>query len=109
MKSVTYQASKRHRAIVAKLAEFIAAVPEVRRVMLFGSRARGDAEERSDIDIAIDAPNITRKQWLEILHAAEDAETLLQIQIVDLSDAGGAFRASIESEGIVLYEREEEP
>ncbi len=70
--------------------------------------ARGDADERSDFDIAIDAPRLSRGEWVDIFHAAEDAETLLQIQIVDLRETDHKFRSRIESEGVVLYEREKE-
>ena len=106
MNAVTFQATRRHRAVIAKLVDFIAAIPEVHCVLLFGSRARGDADERSDFDIAIDAPRLTRDQWVDILHAAEDAETLLEIQIVDLRETDSKFRSRVMSEGVILYERE---
>lgn len=108
MKTVTYQANGRHRAVIAALVDTIAAIPAVKRVLLFGSRARGDADERSDFDIAIDAPRLSRTEWVDILHAAEDAETLLAIQVVDLRETDRKFRSRVESEGIVLYEREKE-
>jgi predicted nucleotidyltransferase len=42
--------------------EFLTCVPEVTSVILFGSRAVGDHEDRSDIDIAISAPTLSRKE-----------------------------------------------
>ncbi|BDU60161.1 hypothetical protein FLA4_05710 [Candidatus Rickettsia kotlanii] len=39
-------------------------LPFVNEIWLFGSRARGDNDERSDIDIAIICPNITDQEWL---------------------------------------------
>ncbi len=107
MNAVTFQATRHHRTVIAKLVDFIAVIPEVHRVLLFCSRARGDAGERSDFDIAIDAPRLTRDHWVDILHAAEDAETLLEIQLVDLRETDGKFRSRVASEGIVLYERDE--
>ena len=32
--------------------------PQITKVIVFGSRARGDAEERSDIDLAIDRKSV---------------------------------------------------
>lgn len=46
----------RTRAVADWLVERLARHPAVRRVILFGSRARGDHRERSDIDFAFDAP-----------------------------------------------------
>ncbi|MDZ4858987.1 MAG: nucleotidyltransferase domain-containing protein [Candidatus Hydrogenedentes bacterium] len=103
MTTTPFQAEEHQRAAVRKLVEQIAAIPCVRRVILFGSRARGDADDRSDVDIAIDAPGITRPEWVAMLFAAEDADTLLEIQLVNLEEAEGKFRESIEVEGIVLY------
>lgn len=72
---------------------------------LFGSRAREDASERSDIDLAIEAPDATLRQWLEIVAVVEDADTLLSFDLVRLEEASEAFKARILSEGKTLYER----
>ncbi len=90
-----------HPAIDA-LAKALGGRPEVRRGILFGSRACGDAEERSDIDLAIDAPNATDEQWRDLCQLAEDAETLLPIDMVWLQAASPALRHDIDRHGIVL-------
>ena len=83
------------------------ALPEVRRVILFGSRARGDAGERSDIDLAIDAPGVHLRQWYNIADVVEELETLLPIDLVFLAEATSTLLDKITSEGAVLYERRE--
>ena len=84
---------------------FFAAHPEVTKVIVFGSRARGDAEERSDIDLAIVAPAATPRQWLDIVFALEEMDTLLSIDVVRWAEASPALKARIAAEGKVLYER----
>jgi uncharacterized protein len=44
------------------------------RLILFGSRARGDFTEESDIDLAIIVPGLTRKSKNEILNKVADVE-----------------------------------
>ena len=67
------------------------------RVLLFGSRARGDADERSDFDIAIDTGDTSK---LALLQAAldENPVTLLAFDVVDLSNVDPEFRNRILSE-----------
>lgn len=78
----------------------------IKRVILFGSRAREDAGERADIDLAIEAPQATRKEWLDICSfLREDSQTLLSIDVVRLEEAPSELREKILKEGIVLYER----
>ena len=108
MQQLAFQASERHRKVVLDLAATIAAIPTVRRVILYGSRARGDAEERSDFDIAVDAPDASSRDWVTIFELADDAYTLLEIQIVRLHETGEEFRQRVAQEGIVLYERGKE-
>jgi len=88
-----------------RLLRYLRGRPEIRSVILFGSRARGDADDRSDIDLAIEAPSLTRRQWLEIAEKVDEAETLLSIDLIRLEEASDSFRKRIESEGIPLYER----
>jgi predicted nucleotidyltransferase len=51
----------------------------VDEIWLFGSRARGDNQERADIDIAVICPKANAKDWQKILEIIENADTLLKI------------------------------
>lgn len=94
--------------LLALLPSF-SACPEIRRVILFGSRARGDYEERSDIDLAIDVPGVEVGAWDRISHYVEShSKTLLPIETIWLQRAGKPLVLNIEKEGVVLYERKDE-
>jgi predicted nucleotidyltransferase len=90
---------------VQSLVAQLSAEPSVRRVILFGSRARGDAEARSDVDLAVEAPGASARDWLRLVDMAEDADTLLAIDLVRLEEAPSDLRQRIEAEGLALYER----
>lgn len=57
-------------------------LPYIEEIWLFGSRARGDHREKSDIDIAILCNNSTEKEWDNIMNIIEDADTLLKIDCI---------------------------
>ncbi|MEW6379024.1 MAG: nucleotidyltransferase domain-containing protein [bacterium] len=88
-----------------QLVRLLSAQSAVERVVLFGSRARGDAEERSDIDLSIEAPGALQRQWLEILFRLEEIDTLLPIHAVRWEEASDVLKRRIQVEGRVLYER----
>ena len=74
----------------------------VEKVILFGSRARGDNKERSDIDLAIEGGNTA----LFSVEADEIISTLLMFDIVDLGGfVQDELRQSIEREGKIIYEK----
>ncbi len=78
---------------------------QARRLVLFGSRSRGDNHERSDIDLAVyGMPEQNRGAfWLE----AEELPTLLKLDIVYVSpDMNPAFLHEIEKDGVTLYASE---
>lgn len=74
----------------------------ISKVILFGSRARGDYYRASDIDLAVCGGDVTGFT----LDVRENTSTLLEFDVVDLSqNLQEKFLASIHREGIVLYEK----
>ena len=76
----------------------------IEKVVLFGSRARGDNREKSDIDIAVFPKEYSFEEeaafWLEI----EDIDTLLKFDIVVVSDdTERELIENIERDGILIY------
>lgn len=77
--------------------------PSVReKVILFGSRARGDFAERSDIDLAFKGGEAARF----ILDVNEETDTLLLFDILNLEEpVQDGLLDSIQNEGVALYEK----
>ena len=98
----------RLKEILDQLIIQLSSIPEIEKVVLFGSRARGDADERSDIDLSIEAPNASQSLWLDILDVVEEANTLLLFDIIRFDEASDILRTRIDTEGISLYERYKE-
>lgn len=75
---------------------------EVERVVLFGSRARGDFKQKSDIDLAFYGGDATKFT----LSVDEDTYTLLEFDIVDMSSCKNKeLMDSIKRDGKVIYEK----
>ena len=87
------------------LIDRISQFESVERIVLFGSRARGDNQVRSDIDLAIQAPSMDSRQWYDMMEVVEEAPTLLMIDLIRLDEAKGKFLERIEQHGVTLYER----
>lgn len=75
-----------------------------RRVVLYGSRARGDARERSDIDLAVfGAPPESRSLFLDRL---EELPTLLDFDLVYVTPrTDPALLANIKQDGVILMDK----
>ena len=89
-------------AIVLEQIRSIAKQYDLNRVILFGSRARGDFKERSDIDLAASGGNISAFS----LAVDEETDTLLKYDVVDLyRPVDPALLDNIRKDGIMLYEK----
>lgn len=85
----------------------LAELPYVKAIYLFGSRARGDYWENSDIDLAIeysDKDEFHRTVVNAIISEARD--TFLEVDVVDYNDEklSEKFRTLIDKEKVALYE-----
>jgi len=65
------------------------------KVILFGSRARGDAHKNADIDIAIENPK----------NPISSIDISAPLDIVDLTKANSSLKDKIKREGVTIYER----
>ncbi|MFQ6949490.1 MAG: nucleotidyltransferase family protein [Blautia hansenii] len=73
----------------------------VQKVILFGSRARGNFKEKSDIDLAVQGGDFIRF----MLDVNEETSTLLKFDIINLDEEiQGELRKAIKKEGRIVYE-----
>ena len=74
----------------------------LKKVILFGSRARGDFQRASDIDLAVCGGNVS----MFALDVEEETSTLLEFDVVNLDlDLQEKLLESIKKEGMILYEK----
>lgn len=71
---------KDRQALKAALGKF----PEVRHAWVFGSRATGKARRASDIDLAIEAPDLSAAGWHALQEALEQTPVIYNLDIVRL-------------------------
>lgn len=92
--------------IVQKLRE-LARQHDADKIVLFGSRARGDNHSRSDVDLAVWGLHDAIR-YLDFQEAVEErVPTLLQFDIVDMDGfyVSDALRSEVEKDGVVIYEK----
>lgn len=73
----------------------------VSRVLLYGSRARGTSQPRSDIDLAAEGGDVLNFSF----DVDEQTPTLLRFDIVNLDTLGNTeLRSDIARDGVVVYD-----
>ena len=88
-------------AVMREITE-IAKRNQIQEIILFGSRARGDYNRTSDIDLAVTGGNISGFA----VSIEEETSTLLEYDIVDLDKpVSEELLKSIRDEGKILYEK----
>lgn len=79
---------------------------KVDRLLLYGSRARGDYSNRSDIDLALDAPTMDITDFADFLVALNDLPCLFKIDLLRLQDLQNPnLHAQIAKDAITLFAR----
>ena len=79
--------------------------PNIFKIVLFGSRARGDYRPNSDIDLAIFSRSISNLEVANFTNEIEDLDTLLKFDIVLMTpDTDPRLLENVKQEGVVLME-----
>lgn len=72
------------------------------KIILYGSRARGDNSERSDWDFAVESDLEISAFMLDL---KEESPTLCGVDIVFLPNASEELKSVIDKEGKIIYEQ----
>lgn len=93
--------------IIQGLCEVFQSQPNIRKVILFGSRAKGNYTTGSDIDLAVQADGLSFRQLMDINARIEDLGLLYKVDVI-LYDkvAGTPIGEHIDRVGRVLFQRE---
>lgn len=92
-----YDLEKRVEEDIIKFAK----INGIRKVILFGSRARCQNSERSDIDLAVSGGSAIDFYY----DLEEKAWTLLMFDVVDLDKGiSNELKTEIDRDGVLLYE-----
>lgn len=79
----------------------------IKKIILFGSRAIGDNADKSDIDLAFVAPNMKQSEWTALSFSIEEElDTLLFLDLVKFEDVSMELKNEIMNNGELLYHEE---
>lgn len=79
--------------------------PNIYKVILFGSRARGDDRPNSDIDLAIFSKSSSNLEVANFTNDIEDLDTLLKFDIIFITpDTDPRLLENVKKEGVVIME-----
>ncbi|MBQ6258759.1 MAG: nucleotidyltransferase domain-containing protein [Lachnospiraceae bacterium] len=88
-------------AVLREISSY-ARIHGIQKVILFGSRARGNHTKRSDIDIAISGGDAASFYW----DIKEKSHTLLSFDVVEMDKGiSEELQKEIERDGVVIYEK----
>ncbi|MBI3799802.1 MAG: nucleotidyltransferase domain-containing protein [Deltaproteobacteria bacterium] len=108
----TVETTTATKAIVRQAIDYLRQKTQVHQAILFGSHAKGEADEWSDIDLAVISPNFARMSYREVMDLLVEVSLavtpILEVRPYtprDLQEARPTnFLGHILTEGRVVYE-----
>lgn len=87
--------------------EIFRAFPQIKAVWLYGSRARGTAQEGADIDLAISAPTMSDVDFARLWDALDASPVAYKLDVVHWERLQNPqLRAEIERDRVQIYPHE---
>ncbi len=101
--TMTFGLSKR---IHADFRQVFAQYPAIERVLIFGSRAKGNARPSSDIDLAVIAPEMSDSEFARLWNAIDDLPLVFKVDLLHWDRlANPRLKDKIPREGCLFYAR----
>ncbi|RNI22614.1 nucleotidyltransferase family protein [Rufibacter latericius] len=77
---------------------------KVDKIIVFGSRALGDFEKYSDLDLAVDAAGIEKFEWLKLKeYVTYDLRDVIKVSLVHYSTNPIKLKERINQTGTIIY------
>lgn len=91
-------------AILADLAGVFARYPEIRQVLLYGSRAKGSWKPGSDIDLAVLAPEMSEARFAQLWCDIDDLPLIFKVDCLHWDRLGNLrLKEKILAEGVEVF------
>jgi|MucameStandDraft_1065616.scaffolds.fasta_scaffold07216_4 predicted nucleotidyltransferase len=91
---------------IKELLEYFKSKPEVKKVMIYGSRAKGNFKNGSDIDFAVWTDGKSAYE-LRIEAELDDLETPYMFDVTDYKNlTHEGMKNSIDRDGVLFYKKE---
>lgn len=88
---------------IKKIIRHVVTKVQPSKIILFGSRARGDHRENSDFDFAVYEPQ-DLTAWTQVRVELDDSTlSLYPVDLVLANDLGDDYQRNIKAEGKVIY------
>jgi predicted nucleotidyltransferase len=88
-------------AIVSTITTYL----QPKRILLFGSRARGKGKRYSDFDVALEGVAMTHRRERELKDALDVRLGIFSVDLINLDKVDPEFKALIKEGGRVIYEQ----
>lgn len=90
---------------ISDLRSVFSRYPNIKKVILFGSRAKGNYRTGSDIDLALVGDGIDHKEFLQIYNDIDDFGLLYSIDLLDYNrQKGKPTGEDIDRTGKLFYQ-----
>lgn len=90
--------------ILGDFRQAFAKYPEIERVLIFGSRAKGSFREGSDIDLAVVAPTMSDQRFTQLWNELDDLPVVFKMDVLHWDRLGNEpLKGKILAEGRELY------
>ena len=89
---------------VKTLTDIFKQFSNIHSVILYGSRAKGNYHKGSDIDFAIDAPNMNNSEFARLWNAVDELPLIYKIDCLHVQRLNNnALLDNIHKQGVVFY------